>query len=64
MKNKIIENDWNTAILCTIFKKGDPTNTENYRGISLLDTTYKILSIILNRMEKFTSEIIDIQSGF
>ena len=65
-KSEKIENDWNTAILCPIFKKGDPTNTENYRGISLLDTTYKVLSTaIINRIKKYASEIIgEYQCGF
>jgi|UniRef100_A0A2S2QXC9 sorting nexin-29 len=46
--------------------KGDPTNTENYRGISLLDTTYKVLTTdLLNRIEKYASEIIgEYQCGF
>lgn len=58
-KSKKIENDWNTVILCPIFKKGYPTNTENYEGISLLDTTYKLLSTaILNRIKMYASEII------
>jgi sorting nexin-29 len=54
------------AIICPIFKKGDPTEVENYRGISLLDTNYKILSLtILNRLEKYASVIIgEYQSGF
>ncbi|KAL4154176.1 hypothetical protein QTP88_002009 [Uroleucon formosanum] len=36
-----IPTDWNMAIICPIFKKGDPAKVENYRGISLLDTSYK-----------------------
>jgi len=50
-KSEKIEDDWYTAILCPIFKKGDPSNTENYRGISLLDATYNVISTaILNRI--------------
>jgi len=48
-----VPTDWNMAIICPISKKGDPTEVENYRGISLLDTSYKVLSLtILNRLEK------------
>jgi hypothetical protein len=36
-----------------IYKKGDKTHGSNYRGISLLPTTYKILSNIL--LSKLTS---------
>jgi len=46
-----IPTDWNMAIICPIFKKGDPAKVENYRGISLLDTSYKVLSLtILSRL--------------
>lgn len=39
---------------------------KNYRGISLLSTSYKVLSsIILNRIKSYTREIIgECQSGF
>lgn len=61
-----VPNDWKTAIICPIYKKGDPMETSNYRGISLLDTCYKVLSIaILRRIEVYTNDIIgDYQSGF
>jgi len=54
------------AIICPIFKKGDPTEVKNYRGISLLDTSYKVRSLtILNRSEKYATDIIgEYQSGF
>jgi hypothetical protein len=49
-----------------ISKKGDKTNCSNYRGISLLATTYKSLSnILLSRLTPYTEEIIgDHQCGF
>ncbi|XP_025192756.1 uncharacterized protein LOC112592826 [Melanaphis sacchari] len=61
-----LEKGWNTAIICPIYKKGDPKKVENYRGISLLDTSYKVLSIaVLHRLEKFSTEIIgEYQCGF
>lgn len=51
--------DWNTAVICQIYKKRDAKIVENYQGISLLDTAYKVLSsAILHRLEKFSTEII------
>jgi hypothetical protein len=50
----------------TIYKKGDKTDGSDYRGISLLSTTYKILSnILLSRLTPYAEEIIrDHQCGF
>jgi len=33
-----IPDDCKTAIICPIYKKGDPMDTSNYRGIALLDS--------------------------
>ncbi|XP_056641545.1 craniofacial development protein 2-like [Diorhabda sublineata] len=47
-----IPQDWNTAIVILIYKKGDPSNLENYRPISLLSQIYKLfMRIIANRLE-------------
>ena len=53
---------WNKYSLCC----GDKTDCNNYRGISLLPTTYKILSnILLSRLIPYAKEIIgDHQCGF
>jgi hypothetical protein len=39
--------EWKESIIVPIHKKGDKTDCNNYKGISLLPTTYKILSNIL-----------------
>jgi len=57
---------WRVSVLCLVFKKGDIMECENYRGISLLNTTYKILSnILLIRINSYIKEIIgEYQAGF
>jgi hypothetical protein len=49
-----------------IHKKGDKTERYNYQGISLLRTSYKVVSnILLSRLIPYADEIIgDHQCGF
>jgi len=58
--------EWNESIIVPIYKKGDKTDCNNYRSISLLPTTYKILSnILLSRLIPYAEEIMgDHQCGF
>ncbi|KAL1451182.1 hypothetical protein WDU94_003467 [Cyamophila willieti] len=58
--------DWKTALIHPIHKKGEKTEPNNYRGISLIQVTYKILSKALqNRLEKqVDKEIGEYQGGF
>jgi hypothetical protein len=53
-------------IIVPIHKKADKTDCNNYRGISLLSTSCKILSnILLSRLVLYIDEIIgDYQCGF
>jgi hypothetical protein len=54
------------SIIAPIYKKVDKTDCRNYRDISLLPTTYKVLSsILLSRLTPYAEEIIgDHQCGF
>lgn len=58
----------NKAALVSIFKKGDPTDCGNYRGISLMDSTLKILiSLLTSRLSVAVEEkniICREQAGF
>jgi len=64
-KDKLPE-EWKLSIIVPTHKKGDKTDCNNYRGISLLPTTYKILSyILLSSLIPYAKEIIgDHQCGF
>jgi hypothetical protein len=57
---------WKESIILPVHKKGDKTDCNNYRGLSLLSTAYKILSnILLVRLTLYVNEVIgDHQCGF
>jgi hypothetical protein len=61
-----LPHQWKESIAVPIHKKGDKTDCSNYQGISLLSTSYRILSnIILARLTPYADEIIgDHQCGF
>ena len=58
--------EWKESIIVPIHKKRDKTDCNNYRGISLLPTMYKILSsILLSRLIPYAEEVTgDHQCGF
>ena len=61
-----LPDEWKESIIVPIYNKGDKTDCNNYRGISLFPTTYKVLSNIpLSRLTPYAEEVIgDHQCGF
>jgi hypothetical protein len=61
-----LSEEWKESIIVPFYKKGDKTDYSNYRSISLLPATYKILSnILLSRLIPYVEEIIgDHHCGF
>jgi len=50
-----IPNEWRNAVISSIFKKSDKMDPQNYRGISILNTCYKIYFKILNvKLKKYS----------
>jgi hypothetical protein len=61
-----LPHQWKQSIVVPIHKKGGTTDCSNYRGISLLTTSYRILSnILLSELIPYADEIIgDHKCGF
>jgi hypothetical protein len=54
-----VSDQWKGSIILTIHKMGNKTDCNNYRGISLLPTSYKILNIrqILERKWEYNETV-------
>ena len=65
-RENYIPNEWINAVITPIFKKGDRRKPQNYRGISILNTCYKIYSRILNmRLQNYAEVFMtEMQNGF
>jgi len=61
-----LREEWQESIIVPIYNKGDKTDCSNCTSISLLSTTYKILSdMLLSRLAPYAEKIImDHQCGF
>jgi hypothetical protein len=54
----VLPDQWKESTIVPILKKGDKTDCNNYRGMSLLWTSYKILwNILLSRLSLITVQI-------
>ena len=58
--------EWETRMVINIHKKGTKTKCENYRGITLLPTAYKLFAnIIKNRLNEYLEDkMVEEQCGF
>ena len=48
-QNKVIPDEWSTASVAMLFKKGDPANANNYRPICLQSIAYTLFSSLLKQ---------------
>lgn len=65
-KKEKVPDEWKMALIHPLHKKGSKTDPNNYRGISLLDVTYKIFSkVLFNRAEpQLDHQLGEYQAGF
>ena len=61
-----ISEDWKKGVICPIYKKGDKRVAKSYRGVTLMDTVYKIYAGILDERLKaeIESKLEESQFGF
>lgn len=51
-KERGIPRGWNKGVICPILKKGKKEEIKNYRGVTLMNTAYKIYTNMLNKRLK------------
>jgi hypothetical protein len=47
LTSQTLPRSWTEGVLCPVYKKGDKLDCKNYRGICLLNVTYKVFAKIL-----------------
>jgi len=47
-----VPEEWNRGLISPIYKKGEKGEVKNYRGVTLMDTAYKLYANILNERLK------------
>ena len=56
MTTELTTEEWETGLLKILAQKGDMTLPGNYRGIMLLETSYKIVATVLNKRLQLIEE--------
>lgn len=64
METSQIPEEWRTSIMIPLFKKGEKTDPNNYRGINLLSTTLKLTTRIISNKINSITQISEEQQGF
>lgn len=61
-----LPDEWSIGVICPLHKKGNIMDCGNYRGISLLQTAYKVLAKLLSmRLDPYYDNFLhDFQCGF
>lgn len=64
IKDTSIPEDWRESITVPLFKKGNKSDPENYRGITLLNSSMKLFTRILGQEYINNIELSEEQQGF
>lgn len=61
-----VPEEWREGLIIPIYKKGEKKKVENYRGVTLLNTAYKIYARILNErlLKEVEEKLGETQFGF
>lgn len=56
-KEKDYSDEWRNGMIMPLYKKGDPSTTSNYRGVTFLCTAHNLHAAVLNHRIKTAIEL-------